>query len=607
MPSFLHTYYDMKDIEDIKKRLRELFTESDSERQPVDNAPDTPAETTPDAPADTATDPHSDTPSYKRGSLTFLKQVAKRNQFKLTTLHKSDNSALCAFKYQGGYFIVRADSKGTALLIQFARFAVLNYTHDNYIRALQICHRCNNNYCFAKFNFNYEESSNQLMFNIAIETIEPSEQVFLSYLEMCMRMANETRDYISGSKQDSLPETSPMPDDDEDFINLRRDLYRLAQAEMKQEEKALRKQHPRAQKPKNDSLGEYLSYLFDGEQTEDLIALSIQKDNQLEEITDSNHIADTKLLGSLVKGSGKKASFASSSVIFNLDATANHYLFSLYPLQNEEDFLSARLTAVRTPHEYLQTPMPAPAYVPQAFSLKLCFPKKQRKQAQHPSDKARKLFPDSPSANLYDQFQQAHNLIQNEFYLQAIVYLQPIYEQMKMKYWELRGRDRDLFFAVCYDIGFCYTEMRLFEKAYFYLDITRNSNRYDCEQMYFNSLAEGRDVRIFEDLQGEIEEIRNSIHNLRAENPDSEDVEDNIDDPDNMYGDFQQAGLNRMIEYYAFLQRRLGYSQINFGYLDAAEETFRNLLKHDGSREYAEQELKRIARLRTSEQHRKLH
>ena len=62
-----------------------------------------------------------------------------------------------------------------------------------------------------------------------------------------------------------------------------------------------------------------------------------------------------------------------------------------------------------------------------------------------------------------------------------------------------------------------------------------------------------------------------------------------------------------MIEYYAFLQRRLGYSQINFGYLDAAEETFRNLLKHDGSREYAEQELKRIARLRTSEQHRKLH
>ena len=201
-------------------------------------------------------------------------------------------------------------------------------------------------------------------------------------------------------------------------------------------------------------------------------------------------------------------------------------------------------------------------------------------------------------------FQEAHNLVQNEFYIQAIVLLQPIYEQMKLKYWELRGHDRDLFFAVCYDIGYCYTEMQLFEKAYFYLDITRNSNRYDCEQMYFNALAEGRDPRIFEDLQGEIEEIRNSIQSMRAENTDDED--DN-EDSENIFGEVHQVGLNRMIEYYAFLLRRLGYAQINFGYLDAAEETFRQLLKHEGSREYAKKELKHIATLRTNEQRRRLH
>ncbi|MBR1515547.1 MAG: hypothetical protein IJ621_02225 [Paludibacteraceae bacterium] len=600
----------MKDLEDIKKRLRDLFAESATDLFSGDDTADKKNDTSFDDIAEEKTltrrnNTSNDTPSYSRGTAAFLRQVAKRNQFKLDILHKFESATLYSFKYQGGYFIVRTENKNNGIFIQFARFAILPYTHDNYIRALQFCHRCNLNYSFAKFNFNYEEESNQLMFNISVETIEPSEQVFINYLEMCLGLANETRDYISGSKKDRLPQVGPMPDDDEDFINLRRDLFRLAQAEMKQEDKAIRKNKPKAQKPKNDTLAEYLNYLFDGEEQADLLALTIQKDNQLQEITDPATIADTRLLNTLIKGSGKRATFATSSpVVFTLDATTNHYIFSLYPLLNEPDFLSARLTAVRTPHEFLQAQTATPAYTPQAVSLKLCFAKNQRKTNQKPSDSAKRLFPESPAADLFDQFQEAHNLVQNEFYIQAIVLLQPIYEQMKLKYWELRGHDRDLFFAVCYDIGYCYTEMQLFEKAYFYLDITRNSNRYDCEQMYFNSLAEGRDPRIFEDLQGEIEEIRNSIQSMRADNTDDED--DN-EDSENIFGEVHQVGLNRMIEYYAFLLRRLGYAQINFGYLDAAEETFRQLLKHEGSREYAKKELKHIATLRTNEQRRRLH
>lgn len=58
------------------------------------------------------------------------------------------------------------------------------------------------------------------------------------------------------------------------------------------------------------------------------------------------------------------------------------------------------------------------------------------------------------------------------------------------------------------------------------------------------------------------------------------------------------AHRERLVDYYAFLQRRLGYSQINFGYLDDAESTFKDLLEHEKSRDYAEHELQYIESLR---------
>ncbi|MCR4665646.1 MAG: hypothetical protein K5660_09830 [Paludibacteraceae bacterium] len=551
-------------------------------------------------------DEEDNTPTHKDGALNFIKQVGKRNQFKVAVLHTSDDNSFCGFRYQGGYFIARAGVKEPYIFLQFGRFAEMPYNADNYQRALQICHRCNSALGYGKFTFNYDEESNSLLFSIAVETIEPSEHAFISYMGMMMRMANEVREYISGHKQGHLPYNGSIPDDDEDLINIRRDLYRLAKAEMKQQDKAIREHNPKARKPKSDTVGEYLSYLFDGEQPADLLSLTVQSSQGVQELTDHKQIYDFNLLSCAVRGKGKKASFVSDNpIVLTLDAATNHYIFTLHPVGAEKEFLSMRLTAVRTPHEFMQDYTPAPVYVPKAYSLKLCFIKTTKKAVQ-PTE-TREPFIPGLTSDYADQFRKAHELVQNEFYYQAIVMLQPIYEAIKMRYWDMRGRDRDFFFAVCYDLGFCYTSLRLYEKAYFYLDITRNSNRYDCEQMYFNSLAEGRDVRIFEDLQGEIDETRRSIQNARAEISDSES-----DDIDNDSDDFfvesnANGGLNRLVDYYAFLQRRLGYSQINFGYLDAAEETFRNLLKHEGSRDYAKQELKHIALLRTNEQHRKLH
>lgn len=601
----------MKDLEKIKKHLRDIFAESlgeslsgEGKEAPPEETVSVPAGEKPAMPAEEADGGNA--PGYEHGALAFLRAVGRRNQFKVNVLHKSGNDALCAFKYQGGYFVVRLDVKQPFVFLQFVRFAELPYSKDNYRYAMHLCHRCNVCYSYAKFTFTYEEESHSLQFNIAIETIEPSERAFVAYLGICMRIANEVREYVSGSKEGELPFIGNMPPDTEEDIGGRRDVYLLAKAEMAYEDRDIRRDRPQARRPQTGSVGEYLAYLFDGEQTEDLLSLTVQTDGQVREITGPQLIADYVPMSSVVSGKGRKAKFVSQSpVVLTIDATSNHYVFTLHPLLDEKDFLSVRMTAVRTPHEFLQQEPPSAVYTPQAFSLKLCHTKKAAKPAEDDSqpNKKERFITGYVSKSLF-LFQRADELVRNECYLQALVLLHPAYESLKMQYWELQGRSRALFFAICYDIGFCYTGLRLFEKAYFYLDLARESNRYDCEQMYFNSLAEGRDIRIFEDLQSEIEETRRSIQDARSEEYDLNDEETDSDD---IYGETADRRISRMMEYYAFLQRRLGYSQINFGFLDAAEETFRKLLRHDGSRDYARQELKRIARLRTSGQPRKPH
>ncbi len=538
-------------------------------------------------------------PTCENDAYSFLQTVGERNQFEIKTLHKDDETALCTFTYQGGAFIVRAGVDNPSMTIQFAGYDRLAYTRDNYHRALALCHRCDTLYRYAKFTFTYDEEDNQLVFHLFFETIAPTEEALLTYLGISQRIAYEVRDYISGSKQDSLPSGGSLPEDDDDWINVRRDLYQLTLSEMAHERKAIRKRNAKAQTPQHNTIAEYLQYLFDGEQPEDLLSMTVQTQEGVQEITDGKHIASFNLIPCLVQGKGEKARFASTTpAVLTLEATTNHYVFTLHPLLDQPEFLTMRLTAVKTPHEYLQSYAPRDVYVPQAVSLKICYKKKATlKREKEPS-----TLPASLQSKIRDikmqveQFHHAHEHVQGGFYLQAIAELKPIYEEMKMRYWEMMNQEKALFYAVCYDLGHCYTQLHLYEKAYFYLDLARESDRYDCSQMYFNSLAEGRDVRIFMDLQNEIEETRHTIQNLKSEEEDEDDMPD--DDADNLFGEADNSHLRRMVDYYAFLHRRLGYAQINFGYLDAAEETFRRLLRHAGSRDYAKQELKHIDELR---------
>lgn len=501
-----------------------------------------------------------------------LKAYAANNQIHLTEISRNDDWVAYSFAYQNGKFICHASTNMEDLLLQLPCIAEVPYTPGNYVRVMSVCHNHTRNNCYTKVINNYTEEDNKLSINVLQESIGPSENAFLYYLGQCFQVAEEVRNALDKGGLE-----------DERLFQVMRDNYMLTQAELAHEANVFLQENSTAVSPKQGTLLEYITYLFDGEDPDDLLSLVVLSHGGVEEITQKERIASYDLLGSMIVGEGEEARFASPNpVVLTLDATANHYVFTLHPLESGKEFLSVRMTAVCTPHEYLQDYVPDATYTPRAVSLKLCHVKTNRPENEP------KSTGELPQTSNSKQLLHGHQLMQRGCYLQAIAVITPIFQRLKHTFYTLSENNRSLFFQACYDLGFCYCDLRQHEKAFYFLDLAETQKRFDYSQEYINCLAEGHDIRIFNVLDKECSEITRLINEI--DNDDERGTEDMME------------RRERLTDYYAFLQRRRGYSQINFGFLDEAEKTFLQLLGHEGSRDYAAQELEYIKQLRNENQ-----
>lgn len=159
-------------------------------------------------------------------------------------------------------------------------------------------------------------------------------------------------------------------------------------------------------------------------------------------------------------------------------------------------------------------------------------------------------------------------------YFEAISILTPIYRQLKSDFFKLNKRDTNLFYEICYIIGFCYCELRQFELAANYLDIAAHGDKYCYQTEYINALTNGANLNVFYEIDKLLHRNKECLEDENLENRD-------------MYYNFHQ-----------FLLRRRGYACIEFNDLDAAEKIFTDLLEFPESASYAQGELEYIKHLR---------
>ena len=168
-------------------------------------------------------------------------------------------------------------------------------------------------------------------------------------------------------------------------------------------------------------------------------------------------------------------------------------------------------------------------------------------------------------------------------FYEALQHLENAYRVLNVNFEGLNKAAREHFYEICYFIGFCYAELKLYERAYFYLDIVypQNSVRYASE--YVNLLVNTKDFRALATIERLIKNIEQEVARLEADEK-------------------EEDGLQA---FFRFLQRRKGYVLIDQHKLDDAEAIFQALLDFPDSEKQAIDELMYIEQLRAEENNRK--
>lgn len=192
------------------------------------------------------------------------------------------------------------------------------------------------------------------------------------------------------------------------------------------------------------------------------------------------------------------------------------------------------------------------------------------------------LMAGADNGNVAQALYRGSQLMHSERYYEALLYLENAYDGLQSRFYTLGNSQKERFYELCYYIGFCYCELRLYERAYYYLDIVFQLNRIAYTQEYVNCLANAGDFRALYVIDRLLAELQKTENGKEAD-------EEEEDEPK------EDASLRNFIN---FLRRRRGYVLIELGRLDEAEEIFKAMLDEPGNSDYALEELAYIQRLK---------
>ena len=161
----------------------------------------------------------------------------------------------------------------------------------------------------------------------------------------------------------------------------------------------------------------------------------------------------------------------------------------------------------------------------------------------------------------------------NERFYEAIIYLENVYNSYREDFYNMTTEQRRMFLETAYKLGFCYNELGLYKQAFYYLDLTSNDGNIRHTMEMVNTMANGKDVRLFSYTEAVMDEVKRNFG-------EDEEMPESIRD------------------FINFLRRRRGYAYINFNQLDQAEKIFTQMLNEEENADYAIQELAYIKDLR---------
>ena len=162
-------------------------------------------------------------------------------------------------------------------------------------------------------------------------------------------------------------------------------------------------------------------------------------------------------------------------------------------------------------------------------------------------------------------------------YYQALFHFNRVFRVILTRpYKDWKEGVKELFYDICYYIGFIYADLGMNVRACYYLNIARESNRIDYIEEFVNCICNMRDPSTLGMVVSYIKDIQ-------------EKMSANEDE------------IERLMPMYQFFQRRLLYLLVEYRKWDDAEIQANYMIQNEMDVEFANDELEHIRRMRESE------
>ena len=158
-------------------------------------------------------------------------------------------------------------------------------------------------------------------------------------------------------------------------------------------------------------------------------------------------------------------------------------------------------------------------------------------------------------------------------YFEALPLFESAFRRMQPRFDNMKNREKEAFYEVIYHIGFCYLDLKQYDKALAYLDMLTGLHRISYTTELVNAMVNSGDFRSMSTIEGLMETINENLDLEEGEKP----------------ADYIQAFL-------AFLNRRKAFLLVDKNKFDEAKKMLNKMLEDPLSSDYAINELAYIQR-----------
>ena len=505
------------------------------------------------------------------------------------------DAAIIRFNFQSGHFGIRIINKRPQVELSYLFFAEAEMSDVNIVR--HVCNHFNLNSDGPRFSYTLNEETNIIDLHIMTPLLldeDRAEEIVSTAMVDISAWQNSFVRYLTEVKNDA--KNSSTPDLEWAAKEVERDFFLLREQELRHQKKG-------ADWRQNDkeaaTLRQWMDKVFGFVDVvfSELIVIT----DELMTISDRETIATYNLSDSLIANGAFVRQKAMLDLVFFLPAhptTRRRMTFSIQQADGCDDILYYQVVATLLPlPSGIGRPLNSREVQVQSQAVLLAYDLRSTKQLQdefvYMWKEAKSKMANGEENQLTEEQQmlakvehvdaarfvyRSRTLYRQKRYYEAIACLENAYRLMNPNYQRLSKAEKSVFSEVCYMLGFCYNELRQYDRAYYYLSLIIGLNHALYAQGYVNCLINLGDHRALMAIDSILEDLRSSL---------SEDEDDEIEHP--------------LRPFLQFLYRRKSYVLIELRRLDEAEEILRQMMDDPESADFALDELAYIQQLREKE------